>query len=412
MAKNQSQQKKKRTPGARLIMIVGIVAAVYFIGQIAAVLTSGVETVTATRAVVDDAITATGYFVRNESVVAGTTGDTVEHTVYSGEKVYQGARLAVEYTDASALETSRALNALDEQITLLQAAVSAASDLADTAKLDQLITIDMQALASRVKDGMVGELSGQASALRQLVLRRGVGGQDAATLQAQVDALTQQRASMQQSVLTRTKVITSPYDGFFSETVDGYENILRADELPDLTAEDFAKKIAAPPENTGTALGKVIQGFEWYFAALVPSEQAAGLRAGRSVTLRFNQVTEDVPATVYAARASSDKTQTLLILKSSRITSELVSMRRQVVDIVRATYTGIKVPKEAIYIEDDKLGVYTLNGSFSLFKTITPLYEGDTFYVIEQGNTQQAGVVVQDQIITKGRALQNKKVVK
>lgn len=414
MAKNSGQhiKKKKRSPGARMIVVVGVVVALYFVGQAVSVLTDGVETVNATRVTVDDAVTVTGYFVRDEAVVAGTTGETVEHTVHSGEKVYTGARLAVEYTDESALETSRQVKLLTEQITLLQSAVTAASDLADTAKLDQLITMDMQAIAGKAKNGMVSGLEEETGDLRQLVLRRGAGGQDPAALQAQVDALAQQRERLQQSIVTRTKVISSPYDGFFSETVDGYENILKASELPDMTADAFAQKIASEPENPGTALGKVIEGFDWYFAALVPTSDAAGLRAGSRVSLRFTQVTEDVPASVYAARVSEDGTQTLLIFKSNRISSELVSMRRQVVDIIRASYTGIKVPKEAIRMEDGKLGVYTLSGSASMFREITPLYEGDTFYVIEQGSSNQTGIVVQDSIIIKGRALQDKKVVK
>ena len=412
MAKNGGRhiKKVKYSPGARMAVVIGAVVALYFMGRVISVLTTGVDTVAATQVTVDDAVTVTGYFVRDEAIVPGTTRDTVEHTVHSGEKVSRGSRLAVEYTDHSTLETSRKVNALADQIALLQTAVAAASDLADTAKLDQLITMDMQSLAGQVRDGMVGELDNTSGELRQLLLRRGIGGQDVAALQAQINTLTQQKASLQQSILTQTKVITSPYDGFFSETVDGYENVLKASELPGLTADGFAEKLAVGSQETGTALGKVMQGFDWYFAALTPD--ASGLCVGNKISLRFSQVAEDVPATVYAIRPSADGKQTLLIFKSNRISNELVTMRKQVADVVRGTYTGIKVPKEAIRMVDGKLGVYTLNGSISRFKEVHALYEGDTFYVAEQTSTNGDALVVQDNIIVKGLELQDKKVVK
>ena len=406
-------KKRKAAPGSRMVLVIGGLALMYFVAKLIGALFGGVETVSASHVNVDDAITATGCFIRNEVVVAGAQGETVEHVVHSGEKVYTGARLAVEYADASALEVSRELRQLSGEISLLQSTIQSSGDLSDTARLDQLITIQMRALAAQTHDGMIRDLDEDASALRQLVMRRVAGSQDAQELTTQLASLQQRQQSLQSSVSARTNVISAPCAGYFSETVDGYESVFQAPEIDKLTLASFEDKLSAPVTPDAGALGKVMQGFEWYFACIVPKEDAASLSAGRSYRLRFSQVSQDVKATLYAARPSDDGSRTLLIFRSNIISSELVSMRQQVVDIVRSSYNGIKVPKNAVRTDEKgNLGVFTLSGSVSRFKQIEPIYEGDKYYVIKQASTEDAGVVVQDEIIVKGRELRDQKVVK
>ena len=98
----------------------------------------------------------------------------------------------------------------------------------------------------------------------------------------------------------------------------------------------------------------------------------------------------------------------------------MVSMRQQPVEIIIATYTGLKIPKEAVYVQetttDDGVtrqdGVFILSGSFQKFKVIKKLYETEDFYVVEQSATNSDMLVEQDQIIVSGKNLQNNMVVK
>ena len=107
-----------------------------------------------------------------------------------------------------------------------------------------------------------------------------------------------------------------------------------------------------------------------------------------------------------------------MILSGMDITPELVTMRFQSAEIIRDSYTGIKVPKSAVKIQVDeqgkqKQGVYILTGSVSRFKPIEVLYEGEDYYIVNQGNSaKNTGLVVGDNIIVKARGLEDKKVVK
>ena len=92
-------------------------------------------------------------------------------------------------------------------------------------------------------------------------------------------------------------------------------------------------------------------------------------------------------------------------------------MRSQPIEIILGTYTGLKVPKQAARMVSDgkggeTLGVYILSGSIQKEKTIKKLYETDTYYVVQQSATDVGALVAQDQIIVRGKDLQNNMVVK
>ena len=56
--------------------------------------------------------------------------------------------------------------------------------------------------------------------------------------------------------------------------------------------------------------------------------------------------------------------------------------------------------------------VYILSGGVEKSKIINPLYEAEDYYVVEQSATNVDMLVEQDQIIVRGRNLQNNMVVR
>lgn len=410
-------KKKKVSGGVRMMKVFCCIAIVYFSMQMGKTVFNGVETVAATRVTVDQSITASGYFLRNETVVEGTTSETVQHVVHNGEKVQTGTQLAVEYSNASALANSRALSALQDKITLLQTVLNASAVTEDTGKLDQLIAIQMQNVTAQLKNGDLSGLSEASSEMRQLILRRGAGVQDAEALQTELLSLQEQQASLLHTAASLSNTIVSPCDGYFCDTVDGYETVFTITDIDGtstekaLTVETLAQKAATNVQSDSKALGRIMQGFYWYYAAALPAEDASAMKKGQSVNLRFPQISEDIPASVYAVRPDTSQQKTLVILKSNYIRSELLSMREQTADIILGTYTGIKIPKSAIHMLNGQLGVYTLNGNVSNFKPIETLYEGDRYYVVKQTNIDNDGIVLQDNIIIHARGLGDKKVV-
>lgn len=407
--KTVPNKTKNRLP----LIVIGAVLLIYLGAQVFSAFSGGIQTVTAARVTVNDSFFSTGWFFRQEVIVSGSASDTVQHIVYSGERVQQNAPLAVIYADEQSLSLSQSLDALNEQIALLDLAIQSAGDGADAAKLDQLITLQLQQLAAQLKSGAGAALSSSVSSIRTLSLRRSAASLDAGTISSQRDALVAQRDSLSQQLSGRSTEIAAPSSGYFSEIVDGYEGVLTIDSLDGLTParlDELAAAKIAPQANE--TLGKIVQGFTWYVAAEITAEQAARLKVGQNLRVSFTQASIEVPVTVSRINKERDAETAILVLEGDDFSSEMVSMRDQPIEIILGTYTGLKVPKEAAGMQDGQLGVFILSGSMTRFKTINPLYETDSFYVVQQSATDAKALVAQDQIVIRGKDLQNNMVVR
>ena len=377
------------------------------------------ETQTAVKVTVNDSFMSNGWFLRNEVMVQGTTGDTVKHIVQGGEKVQKNAALAVVYTNASALENSQKISVLDDQIELLESAAQMITNGSDSVKIESMITNKIAELSSEMQQSSVSGMESSVTELRNLCLRRAIDSVDKETLLEQAQSLTSERNYLQQQIGNSSITIASPASGFFSEVVDGFESKLTISSLDTMTASELENldpsKITTTSSDT---LGKVVQDFRWYFAMFVPKENVEDLSVGDSLLLRFAQVSSDIQVSVNDIRKQKNDENALLIVSGMEITPEILSMRYQSVEVIKEIYTGIQVPKNAVRIQTDSegnsiQGVFILPDSISRFKPIEVLYETGNYYIVKQGTTtQNTGLVVGDRIIVKGRDLEDLKVVK
>lgn len=421
---------RRRRNSNTVVVLVGAVALLYIIAQTIYAFSNHYVTVSATRVTVEDSIECTGIFIRDELLADQVTSQTVKHLVSTGERVKKQSQLAVVYAGESALETSQELEQLEEEVALLRAALRSAGDFSDTARLDQQLTTTMRTLSAQVRDGIVTDARDTADSLREQSLRRAAGSLETEALRAELEALERRRDSLSSQVSGQTRSILSPATGYFSETIDGYEGILTKELLETLSYEELVEIMEAdrPAAAQEQALGKIVRGFSWYFAVPLEMADARRVRAGSRVKVRFSQTGEAVDASVYAIRKSDDEEHALVILSGDRFSASIVSLREQEIDLILGTYTGLKVPKEAVRVSTEtqtaedgtetvtsKIGVYIMSGSFARFKEISQIYEADTYYVVRQEvNTVGANnaLVMQDLIIVQGKEIEDRKVLK
>ncbi|WP_373166603.1 HlyD family efflux transporter periplasmic adaptor subunit [Agathobaculum sp. Marseille-P7918] len=404
-----------------IFLLVAVVILIYLGQKIISAFSIGIETTPAIQVTVNDSITAQGWFFRDEIPISGSTGKSVKHIVYSGERVQQSAPLAIVYSDEDALALSQQLDPLENRIDLLNTALQSATDGADASKLDQMIILSLQQMASQTKNGSGTALHSSAESLRTLALRREADSVDTAAITAERDTLVMERDSLNAQLAGHTTQLTAPATGYFSEVVDGYEGILTLDELEDITVDRFHDLTETKPIVSEQAWGKMIQGFTWYLVAEISQEDADRFSVGQSLHVNFTQASLETPVSVYSVIKDRTSETALVVLAGTEFNSEMVSMRQQPIEIIIATYTGLKVPKEAVYVQETTTsdgktqkedGVFILSGSFQKFKIINKLYETEDYYVVEQSATNSDMLVAQDQIIISGKNLQNNMVVK
>jgi len=103
----------------------------------------------------------------------------------------------------------------------------------------------------------------------------------------------------------------------------------------------------------------------------------------------------------------------VVVFSSNQYMKELVNLRKQSASVVMDTYEGLKVPKDAVRVDDEgKLGVYVITGMYSEFKRIDVLYETEDYYIVDTDPTTTKSLLVYDFIIVGGKGLSNGKVIK
>ncbi len=420
---NQKHNRKPTRPNRRAVFLIAAAAlAVYLVIVVISAFSNVRETEPAVHVSVNDSFMSTGWFFRDEQTVSGSASGSVKHVVYSGERVQQDAALALVYADEQSLALSREIEPLENRIRLLDSALETVGNTSDSANVDQMITLTIQQMADQAKTGQGNGMSSSADTLRTLSLQSVSSSVDTLDIQSERDALEAERAALEQQLSGQTTELTAPISGYYSEVVDGYENVLTRAALENLTLGEFRTLTQSPEKvDAGQVLGKMIQGFTWYLAAEIPTEQADRLSEGQDLRVNFTQASLETPVSVYSIIREHGSDTALLVLEGTEFNSEMVSMREQPVEIILATYSGLKVPKSAVRIEEStnsdgtttqRTVVYILSGGVEKSKIINPLYEAEDYYVVEQSATNWDMLVENDQIVVRGRNLQNNMVVR
>lgn len=391
------------------IIVFGLIL-IYGVLNIAVNNYNPVKTTTAAQVSMDDSFSTTGYFIRDEQVMDIAEGDTVEYNYSDGDKVAKGASLITEYSDEEALTISRELKNIEDNIAQLETLRSVSSTVTNSSMLNQKIIAQMNAISEEAEGANLGQIASLTSELRQLALKSG-SLQSNDDVESEIASLQAQADSLEAKLNGNTSDITSEYAGYFCESIDGYETVLTPDVIEDLTLSSL-DKLVSNKKSASVGKGKVISGYVWYFAARVTDDEAAHLEQGNTVKLRFSQVGQDIQATVNAIRDDTDSDNTLVIFQSQDMNEELISMREQVATVVVASYSGLKVPKSAVRMEDEQMGVYVMSNSVAHYKTIEKLFEGDDFYIVEQNVTGNDSLVAGDDIVVQAKDLDDKKVMK
>ena len=395
----------------RIPIIMFVIIFIYSIAGFSISHYNPVKTIPAQQVSLDDSFSADGYFIREEQTVDIAEGNTVEYNYSDGDKVSKGAALVTEYSNQDALTVSRELKSINDNIKQLETFNSTSSATTNSSRLNQKIIDQMNALCEQVENGSLGQITSITSELRQLVLKSSSISDNSKDIKKELASLKKQAASLESRLDGKTTSIYSPCAGYFCESSDGYETIFTPDVVDNLTLSSLKKLAEKSPLST-SGKGKVVSGYAWYYAAKVADADAKNIKQGDTVSLRFSQVNRDVSATVQAVRDDESNDNTLVIFQSEDMNAELVSMREQVATVVIDSYAGLKVPKSAVRMENDEMGVYVLSNSVASYKKIEPLYEGSDFYIVKQNVTDNDSLVVNDDIIVKAKDVNDKKVMK
>lgn len=359
-------------------------------------------------------LSSTAYLFRDESLLTAPNEGLVLDLAQSGTKVSKDTPVAEVREGLTGVDLTAAqlrLNQLNRMITVLQ---SSTPPTGDTMQQADAYRAEAQNVSRLIRDAIA---KGDWAALSQLEDRMLIALNRYAALTGDVGALEETLQSLirERNGLLAGKVTTvqnTTASGYYynRDYVDGYEDLFSTEALSQLTAAGLQALAATPPSPTEDfAVGKMVYGYDWYLALLIPAD-ATLPEEGYSYRVTFPESNgRALPMT--CQRVSAEQEGTLVVLHADQIPSDLSFARTQTVEITLGSASGFYIPDTAIHTVDGVEGVYIFHESTVRFRRIQVIYRGDGYCIAEESpEGEDSYLSVNDLLITEGKNLYDGKV--
>ena len=391
-----------------ILWILLAAIAAYFGYNVVSSLYAPLMTATVTPSEAGAGYYASGFVVREEELLYSQYGTTVLNCA-EGAHVAANDTVATGYRSEDAKTRQTRIDELSGQIEQLQYAWSAVSSVYDQAALDADIAGDLAQLSRYLALRDMNSVSDLSPELKGLILRRTGSDSDSGSLQARISTLQAELETLEAQSAGDTSAILAGKAGTFSAAVDGYESVLTPERLMEMTVAEFES--VQPDETDANAIGRLVTSATWYYACVVPASELSGVEEGNRATLTFARDYYQ-PVTMRVARLGGNEAGSrLLVLSSDRALQNVTLLRQQSAEIVFTSYSGLRVPKSAVRVENGQTGVYILEGTLAKWKPIAILHDTGESYVVTLDTSSTNNLWPGDELIINAKNLYDGKVV-
>jgi len=351
-------------------------------------ITNTFVTETAIRYSLEETLPVEGFIIRTETVLYDT-GASVLPVVGEGERVGVGQAVAIEFMTAQALETASEIRSLNMQITQLESNrnVTDAEHMETIRELSTAVnTMDLRRL-EEISMNIETTIFDVAT--------------DIETLRSRLEELELRNDG--------TRIVTAPVSGTFTHVVDGFEHV-----TPDIIAGTSPSELRAHFETPGSTsgAGKLVTAFKWYFAAIINHEDAIRLSTGNRVTVSFSGVFQGDKEMLVESISRREGDQSLVLLSSDRGIHYTVTLREVRAEIVTSVTSGIRVPMEAIHLDENGTTfVFLQTSAYAERVDVEILGETGDVFIVRDGIETGSPLRAESTIIVRGNNLYHGKVV-
>lgn len=378
----------------KVITAVLFIAVVCYIGvYIYNAVANTYETVTALNYTVEQTIPTEGFIIRTETVIEDSNQMSLP-IVGEGEKVASGQAVAVEYFSREALETAGEIRALRLIIAELES--NEGEETAESARFSSVTE-----LSKAVQRG-------DFSRIDELIVSVEANIFIGATLTNDLPAIKARLAALEARE-TGQRTVYAPVSGTFSSNVDGFEHV-NPTAVSDIIPFELTSIFSSPTKTAGSC--KLVTEFKWYYATIMDAADASRLTAGRQVNVQFTGAYHESMELYIEKIGRKENDECVVLFSCNRFVHEITPMRQLRAEVVVAVISGIRVPKEAIYLDDNgKTFIYIQTGVRAERVDVEILIESGDSYLVRDGAQTGSPLRAGSAIISKANNIFDGKLV-
>lgn len=407
----------------RLLKVLAAAAAVivvlFFAAEIYSLANKAYNTQTAYEQTVLDTMDAEMYVIRDETILKTASTGVIVPLADNAERVSKGSTIAASFPSEAAAENYVKVQSLSKKLDAYQK-IDSQLKLAniDIDKLTDEIDSDFESMLNAAYNNDFSSLSEDKLSFSEKLSRKQISfGTDVDC--AEKIAEIQNEISTLDSTGTPSEIITAEESGYYVSKLDGFENVLTGNDIDSLTPEMLEKAFGGKKsEISESSIGKIIDGYNWYVATVVDSSAAGSFTKGKTVRLMFDDSGKNPVKTVVHLVKNFDSSKTLLVFRCNLMNEELTALRKVDGKIILNEYTGLKVSRDAVRLDEDgNSGVYVRTGNMVNFRSLNIVYSEDSF-VIAVKPSADSGIKLShthlklyDEIIISGKELSDGMVI-
>lgn len=324
---------------------------------------------------VEESTLMTGIIVRDEQCIESGE-EYLSICAENGKMLAMGDTIAVAYESEEALKRAGRIHELELEKQYILSALSDGSSDNSAAKKDSSIKSAVTQLAAAAARHETDTLYSATINLSALVLdKNGINATE-----ADLTAIQDELSSLKQTAARDTKTIAASESGLFCSSADGYEHIGHED-LANLTPDRLKSLSAKPRDISRSVCGKLVSSSAWYYAATIKEEDAGRLTVGGLKDLSFGRYYSAPLSAVVVSISPPSDGECAIVFRCTMAMAEMLTVRFADAEIVYDSSEGLRVPKEACYVDDGGTYVYTATGIRAEKIYIDIIKDMDSYYL-------------------------------
>lgn len=405
---------KRKIPWFQITSVVlSIIVISYIVYNAFAYSYSPIDTQRLTEeTTIEETIDFKGFALRDEKIIDTSASGTVIPLAHDGKRVANEDAIAVvcqnddqaaAYTKLESLkhELERYKNINDPDGTQELSAD----------KLNTKISDAYDDIMDAVTTGAYDELPDALTAYADKCATKQILTDGSIDLSAKLTSLENEIAALTAQNINYSSV-KAPKSGYYINTIDGYESALSYKDALSLTSQQIESALNAEPAAvSGNSLGKIVESYKWYIVGETESQNSSYFKNGAKITVNFPK--EGVNhVTMLVEKADTQGDKMTVVLSCSLMDETFANMRTEDMQIVTKSHTGYRVPSNVIrFDEDNNTGIYVLRGKIITFIPVEIIYTEDDFAIISSSSSNGKSVRLYDEVIIKGKDLEDGKVI-
>ena len=385
---SQEIMKSKKPKKKRVFIVLSSFFVVYLLmSSIPLIFGSFQKTILPDTGILYKRVEGQGVIIKDEIVYNADGSGQLNLAITEGERIPVG----VEVASISLLkDTSRfkqELVEINQRIETLSKSDKNSSKKEDQIKIDSKKSDLVEKIQKNISSRSFSDIQSEIEELKSYDDTIQVN-----TLLGQgIEALKEQRLSLQNQINSNNIRYYSKRSGIVSYHIDGYENVYRPQDFENYTFDNIIineieeQKLDQYEITTGKPVFKIINNFEWYMAIKVEDKtQVEQYEIGQPLVFELDNKTE-LNGKIINLNISNNNI--VIVLKLNTYLHEDYNLRFAPISIINYKKEGLKIPTDVIIEKEGKKGVYIkeIHGIVR-FRQIDILGVEDDYTFINKGN--------------------------